>query len=121
MDASGGVSDTASASFTVAAPAWTRDITSGAVIASETVSHQADLTELLSAVNAVRARFGLDAVTLPGRLGYFADWLTQMQALAQGAADCYTLLGESTAIPQQETNYPSAATVNTVRTLVEGV
>lgn len=121
VDASGGVSDTASASFTVAAPAWTRDITSGAVIASETVSHQADLTELLSAVNAVRARFGLDAMPLPGRLGYFADWLTQMQALAQGAADCYALLGESAAIPHQEANYPSAATVNAVRALVEGV
>lgn len=121
VDASGGVSDTTSASFNIAAPAWTRDITSGAVIASETVSHQADLTELLSAVNAVRARFGLDAMPLPGCLGYFADWLTQMQALAQGAADCYALLGESAAIPQQETNYPSAATVNAVRALAEGV
>lgn len=121
VDASGGVSDTTSASFTVAAPAWTRDITSGVVIASETVSHQADLTELLSAVNAVRARFGLIAMTLPGRLGYFADWLTQMQALAQGTADCYALLGESAAIPQQATNYPSAATVSAVRALVQGV
>lgn len=121
VDASGGVSDTTSASFTVAAPAWTRDITPGAVIASETVSHQADLTELLSAVNAVRARFGLIAMTLPGRLGYFADWLTQMQALAQGTADCYALLGESVAIPQQATNYPSAATVSAVRALVQGV
>ena len=121
VDASGGVSDTTSASFTVAAPAWTRDITPGAVIASETVSHQADLTELLSAVNAVRARFGLIAMTLPGRLGYFADWLTQMQALAQGTADCYALLGENAAIPQQATNYPSAATVIAVRALVQGV
>ena len=121
VDASGGAGEALSAAFSVGTPSWARSIASGTVIASETISHQAELTEMLSHVNAARARFGLADMALPGRLGYFADWLTQMQALAQGAADCYALLGENAAIPQQATNYPSAATVSAVRALAEGV
>lgn len=120
VDASGGVSASASAAFTVGTIDWTRTIAPGSVIADETISHRADITELLTQVNLCRARVGLETITLPGMVGAFADWQKQMTALRGGVKDCYTVLKE-TAEAVDVPVYPAAAAVNGLRSLCEGV
>ena len=120
VDASGGVSASASAAFTVGTIDWTRTIASGSVIADETISHRADIAELLTQVNLCRARVGLETITLPGMVGAFADWQKQMTALKEGVKDCYTALKE-TAEAVDVPVYPAAAAVNGLRSLCEGV
>ncbi len=119
-DASGGVSPSASSAFTVGSIPWARTIASGTVIANESISHQADINELLTQVNLCRARMGLGNITLPGTVGAFADWQKQMNALAEGMKDCYAALKE-TAEAVTVPVYPAAAAVNAVRNLCEGV
>ncbi len=120
VDASGGVSASASSTFTVGTIPWARTIASGDVIADTAISHQADINELLEQVNLCRARVGLAAITLPGTLGAFADWQKQMTALLEGAGGCYTAVKE-TAEAVDVPVYPAAAAVNALRTLCEGV
>lgn len=120
VDASGGVSASASSAFAVGSIPWTRSIASGAVIADESISHRADITEMLTQVNLCRARVGLENVTLPGTVGAFADWQKQMNALLEGLKDCYTAVKE-TAEAVTVPVYPAADAVNGLRNLCEGV
>ncbi len=120
VDASGGVSASASSAFTVGSIPWARAIASGAVIADESISHRADIHELLEQVNLCRARVGLENVTLPGTIGAFADWQKQMNALLEGLKDCYTAVKETAEIVTVPV-YPAAHAVNGLRNLCEGV
>ncbi len=120
VDASGGVSASSSSAFTVGSIPWARTIAAGSVIADESISHRADITELLEQVNLCRARVGLEEITLPGTVGAFADWQKQMTALKEGLKDCYTALKE-TAEAVDVPVYPAAAAVNGLRSLCEGV
>lgn len=125
VDTSGGVSDSASSLFTVAEIAWAREIAAGDVIADEDISHRADITELLKQVNLCRKRAGLVEITLPGTVGAFADWQKQMTALMDGVNACSAAVKETgttqRAAAPTVTAYPSAAVVNSIRELCEGV
>jgi hypothetical protein len=82
--ADGAVGDAVSVQIMICERVWSRDLSRGMVISSRTVSHRAEIEELLSAVNALRAFYGLDAVTLPGTVGRLCDWKPQMKAMQSG-------------------------------------
>ena len=104
----------ASRTFTVSPATWGRTIATGTVISNKTVSHRADINELLTVVNAQRAFYGLAAVSLPGTVGKFSDWKSQMQQLLTAINAIRTAAGqnaESLTIPA----YPTASTFNSLR------
>ena len=110
----GGESDAVSISITVRSAAWMRSIASGDIISNQTISHQADITEMLAAVNMQRAYYGLDAISLPGTVGRFADWQRQMQTMltaVNGSLQAAGQAAESANIGE----WPDAATINTIR------
>ncbi len=114
-DAHGLAGGTASVSFTVRPMRWARKIEPGTVISSPSVSHRADITELLNAVNASRAFYGLSAIALPGALGAFSGWKAQMEAPRAGEdqarAAAGRLAAEASAVPA----YPTAAVIAALR------
>ena len=95
VDTQNAVGSTASVSITVAVPTWTRVLAVGAVISNASISHRTDLTELLAAINACRAYYGLAAVTMTGTLGKWGDWQSQVQQMQSALGACYTTLGLS--------------------------
>ena len=108
----------ASVGFTVKALSWAREIAAGTVIANASVSHRADIAELLAAVNHQRAYYGLAALTLPGTVGAFGDWKSQMEALQAGIAAAEAAAGQESAAWLSVPGYPTAAVVNELRARV---
>lgn len=102
------------AGFTVEPSQWTRDIAPGDVISNDQFSHQADLKELLTAVNGMRAFYGLSEVSLPGTVGRFCDWKAQMETLLQAADEVYQLFEQPQTLPEVP-SYPAANIINTLR------
>lgn len=101
--------------FTLKPFAWTRSIAAGDVISNQSVSHQADLVEMLDALNVLRAYYGLPPIeSLPGRLGRFSDWQSQISAMQQGVNDVKLVKGssENTFFTAQ---WPTAAVINQLR------
>jgi hypothetical protein len=119
-DSLGLTSNTASRSITVATPTWTRTIAAGVVIANTSISHKADMTELLARINTARAFYGIAAATFATTLGVWANWKAQMQSLQIALAACFTAAGKT--IPTWNTvpNHPgatgAAAMINQLRT-----
>jgi len=81
LDANGGLSGEVSLNLTVQTHTWARAVTAGAVIASRDVSHQEEMQGLVTAVNQQRTYYGLPPMQLPGEIGRFADWQSQLQAM----------------------------------------
>lgn len=111
-------SEAGTMTLAVRAASWRRAIASGDVIASPTVSHQADIAELIEKANAKREAYGLAEIAPEGN-GYWASWQPIMDALVNAMAEVYAQVGET--IQQVETtSYPSAAVVNAIRDLIAG-
>lgn len=111
-------SSAASVTFTVSAHSWGRTIQTGSVISNKSISHRTDINELLSAVNVQRAFYGLSAISLPGTLGRFGDWKSQMQALQTGITGSAGAAGKTmtwSTVPA----YPTASIINQIRTAVK--
>ena len=115
-------SNVVTTTVTVTEPSWSRTISSGSVIASTNVSHQADIAELLTKLNRKRVYFGLPELSITGN-GQWAKWRTIMNALGAGVVELYaqydglTVEWDADATP----NYPSAAIINELRRLIEGL
>lgn len=100
---------------------WTRTIRTGTVIADNNgISHQADLAELLQTVNGRLSWFNRSLVSYDTEVGWFANWLPQMQQLHGVLASMYATVGESVDPITQEGNAPTAATINLIRALCKG-
>jgi hypothetical protein len=115
-DSQGAVSAQTQRTVTVADPAWSRTIGPDSVMVPDGVSHIAEIQQMLDCVNDILAFYGLTAVTLPGTLGYFRDWLPQMTALQAGLESAYAAV--SAAVPawiSPERNAPRADVVNQIR------
>ena len=106
------------ASFTVEPAQWTRPIAPGDVISSDRFSHQADLHQLLQAVNGMRAFYGLSEVTFPGTVGRFCDWKSQIETLLQAVDEVYQLFDQPQSWPEVP-SYPAALPINTLREACE--
>ena len=114
-DASGGVSPVDSVLFTMEAFEWSRPIAPGDVISNESVSHRADLLEMLNALNVLRAYYGLPPIAkLPGYVGRFSDWPAQIEALKEGVNDVRALKSESDMV-LASSNWPKASIINRLR------
>jgi len=121
LDSLNAASNTASRTITVVIKEWARAISTGVVIANTTISHQADITEMLTAVNTVRAYYGLTASTLPGTAGKWADWKLRIEALQTAIAACYTAAGKTIPTWGNVPAYPTAAFINAIRNAIKGV
>lgn len=86
------------------------------------ISHQEDLRELLNVVNARRAWFSLGPVAYRTEVGYFANWLPQMQQMAFALSECGFIAGEPDLdVYVPGSNYPRASIINAVRGLAENL
>lgn len=102
---------------------WSRTIEAGSVIADRTTSHKADIQQILDNVNVLRANAGMQAVSYPGTVGYFADWAEQMNVAYQTLKSIYETYGYTVGVSVnlQVGAYPTAASINTIRKMIEGV
>lgn len=108
-------SGAAEIAIVVGAAAWSRSIASGNIISSKTISHQADIMEMLNAVNVQRLYYGLDPITLPGTLGRFVDWGRQMDALLKATNACHAAAGQPAEQSDTDSTWPNAAMINLIR------
>lgn len=119
MDVNGASSGVDSVRFCVDTPGWTREISRGSVIASPTISHRADIEEMLEAVNALRIFYGMEPVKLPGEIGRFADWRLQMITLGDALDELRTATAQPLPTWPAIDSYPSAAVIRFIREAVE--
>lgn len=120
VDAMGVAGPEVTRTIMVASAAWTRAISTGTVIANASISHRTEIAQMRDRVNGVRAYYGLGVIALPGTVGTFKDWLSQMQALQAGIGACYTLTGRAApAWIAPAKNYPRADVINQIRAAVE--
>ena len=125
-DSQGAESPKASVAMMAASNSYARTIAAGSFIVPDGESHAAEITELLSRVNALRSWYGLAAIALPygGATGnnsikHFHTWMPNMQALYQGVADTGAISGASVpARVVRERNAPSAGVLNQIRSIV---
>lgn len=103
--------------FAVAPPSWARAISPGSVIANQTISHRADIQELLAAANVQRSWYGLAPMTLTD-VGLWGKWRQNMADLRQSIEVCNSRAGLAAPTWTAMTGYPTAAVVNEIR---EGV
>lgn len=115
LDALGAASGTASISVVISPPTFARSIQTGTIIANASVSHRADITELLAFINTARAFYGLAAKTLTGTVGKWADWQGQMTLLQMALGECYAAGGKSVPAFSAVPAYPTAAIINQLR------
>ena len=108
-------SGAAEIAIVVGEAAWSRIIASGDIISNRQISHQADITEMLNAVNVQRLYYGLDPISLPGTLGRFADWGKQMAALLNATNACHAAAGQPAAQSDADSTWPNAAMINLIR------
>lgn len=113
-------SEEVSVAFGVESHAWKRVIETGTIISNSSVSHVADINELLSAVNKQRAFYGLSDVALPSTVGRFSDWKPQMEKLAGGVNDSLAAAGQDT-LSINVPSWPAAAVINSIRTASKAV
>lgn len=117
LDAMGAVSGVTQRTIQVANVAWTRAIATGTRIAGGGISHQADITQMLSRINAVRAFYGLAAATLTG-VGRWAAWRENMLALQTAMTAVYQATGRATPSWTAVPVYPTAAIINQIRSAI---
>ena len=119
VDALGAAGSTVSVTITVASPAWTRSISAGTVIANATISHRADLNEMLERVNTARAFYNLSAVALSG-VGAWASWKTNMWQFQNGVSEIYTATGRAAPAWNAVPDYPTASIITQIRNAITG-
>lgn len=112
--------DEAVISIVVKSASWKRTISSGTVISDVTVSHRADINEMLASVNTQRKFYGLSAISLPGTVGKFADWKMQMDTLVNAVNQSLSK-AQQTQIVLTVPSYPTASTINSIRTACRSV
>lgn len=117
-DAYGLVSPTLWVKVTVAIKQWARDIAAGTVIANKTISHCADISELQAAVNVLRKYYGLSEMTLPGTIGYFVSWRSQMMALQTAIDQSFAVAAVAAPAWVSVPAWPTAAVINQIRVAV---
>lgn len=120
-DTNGGESGVVKVTITVQGAVWTRTIAAGDVISSKTISHQADIAELLEAINTQCAYYGLSRIALPGSVGKFSDWGKQMQALLDATNKCHAAAGQPVSDASVGNEWPTAAIINEIRRMAVGV
>lgn len=108
-----------SRTFTVHAHTWGRTINAGDVIANVNISHRAEISEMLSAINVQRTFYGLSAIALSGTVGRFGDWKAQMEKLLSGINDCRNAMNMSS-VSLTVPSVPTAFVINTIRSLTTG-
>lgn len=113
-DINGAESETVGLNVVIGAVRWTREIKSGDIISNRELSHITDLNEMLTAVNVQRLYYGLDAISLPGTVGKFADWVNQMRAMLDASEQCLAAAGLTVTFGEVE-SYPNAAAINELR------
>lgn len=109
-----------SVTFTVQSHSWKRTISTGTIISNSSISHVADINELLAVVNKQRAFYGLGAISLPGTVGKFSDWKSQMEKLVSGVNEALSAAGQST-ISVSVPSWPTASVINSIRTASKAV
>lgn len=119
VDANGLSSGVDRAGFTVLPYGWRREIHAGDVISNLQISHAADLREMLSAVNGMRAFYGLGPVAFSGTVGRFADWQAQLQLLISAVDEVYSLMERTRPDWPEVPAWPAAAPINAVREACE--
>lgn len=115
VDANGAETGTASVRLTMEAAEWTREINSGDVIANKEISHVKDIEEMLDKLNVVRSYYNLPAVVLPGTVGRFADWRSQMVAMLEGLNEISQLTDSIEYGTEQVPDWPDASTILMIR------
>lgn len=120
LDALGAASTEVTKAITVSGPVWTRGIAAGDVIADANISHRADITEMLSAVNTQRAWYGLTAESLPV-LGPYENWQACMHALETALDGCRTAAGLAAETWPDASGMPRANVINAIREGVEAL
>lgn len=129
VDSLGAVSSTVSKTVTYVATVWSRSITRGSVISGGTISHKAEMNQMLAAVNNVRALYGLSSGntwSASHPVGYFAHWWPDMKQLYDLLCDVYDEVGETAPAftdITMEAPYPmpKAETVNLVRGMIQSL
>lgn len=115
VDASGEESPVVSSTFTLESFEWSRSIEAGDVISNQQISHRKDIEELLETLNVTRSYYGLGPIeSLPGVVGRFADWKSQMEAIREGITDINTVR-EGSPFTIEIPEYPTASTFNRLR------
>ena len=104
-----------SITITVVDHNWRRTIATGTVISNASVSHVADINEMLAVMNAQRAFYGLGSVTLPGTVGRFGDWKAQMEKLQAGIVETGKSVNKTISFGTVP-SYPTASIINAIRT-----
>lgn len=105
-------------SFTVLALEWTRVIQTGTVISNASVSHQADINQLLTVTNAQCGWCGNSSVALGGTVGRFSDWKAQMEQLESAIKANAEKAGRGVTF-QSPPSYPTASVINEIRSQLE--
>lgn len=118
MDANGESGGEDSISFTRSPLVWTRTISTGDVIASRQISFQADIREMLDCVNRLCAFYGRSAVVLPGTVGRFADWQSQLKSMQQAVDGCRTASGRTAWGFAEPSAWPAAADISQLRAAI---
>lgn len=103
-----------SITITVVDHSWKRTITTGTVISNGSISHVADINEMLAAVNMQRAFYSMSAISLPGTVGRFGDWKAQMDRMLTSIKECGVAANLSLSFNESPA-YPTASTVNAIR------
>lgn len=114
-DSHGLESGSVSITVTKVALTWTRTIATGTVISNEKVSHKADINQMLTVLNAQRGWYGNSTVALPGTVGRFSDWKTQMEQMETAIKANATTAGKTVTFATVP-SYPTASVINAIRT-----
>lgn len=114
-DSYGLESGTVSVAITKLALTWTRAIATGTVISNNTISHKADITQMLNVLNTQCGWYGKSTVALTGTLGRFGDWKAQMQQFESAIKTNATAVGKTISFGTVP-GYPTASVINEIRT-----
>lgn len=114
-DSYGLESSSVSISVTKVALTWTRTIATGTVISNEKVSHKADITQMVTVLNAQCGWYGNNTITLPGTVGRFGDWKAQMEQMETAIKANATTAGKTVSFDTVP-SYPTASVINAIRT-----
>lgn len=115
VDANGAETGAASVRLTMEMAEWTREINSGDVIANKEISHVKDIEEMLEKLNVVRKYYNLPGIVLPGTVGRFADWRSQMVAMLEGLNEISQLTDSIEFGTEQVPDWPEASTILMIR------
>lgn len=118
-DANGETGGTASVTFVREARTWNREINTGDIISSESVSFADDIREMVQRINETCDFYALSRLELPGTIGLFEDWLEQLLAMREAMNRCRAAVGLPEYAYQTTSAWPSAREINWLRELID--